>query len=1051
MASIKSAILVIVYIVSCLAQEDQTPRGPHIVREPQDTIFDKDSDLTSVSLECEADGYPRPSYKWFKDGSEIDILGDTRLTLMEGRLTIGNPRDGLDSGAYRCQAENTFGIVISREADLLFGYVDPFSTRTQPPKTATENSGFMLECQPPDAFPDLTFFWYKNVESNFVRESGRVMVASNGNLYFAKVEQQDSGDYYCVVKSSLDPAGTGAGQDLRVSKPVQVSVLSSTFTGYKAPRVSHAVQDQTVLEGDDVKLECFFEGSPVPRLSWQRVAPKSKAIPRSATYDNQNQILILRNIQLEDAGNYQCTASNYPEDNPDAQEQTSSSTGTIDVRAPPQWVKQLEDVEADIQTNAVFECEAEGTAPISYKWYRNGEQLTTRSRHSFSNNFKRLSIINLEEDDSAMYQCQASNTLLNKERAIYSTGQLTVLALAPSFDKNPMVQNQPAAKNGNVTIVCNPEAAPKPEFTWFHDDKEVTTGGRYTILENGNLFIDGVLSRDGGKYKCVVKNYLGEDEDEGQLIIRDGTVFTKWPLSKTLEVGESVTLDCRATSDPLLDLTYIWLLDGMQIDLDEDHHYKRLKDGNLEIVNAKLRQGGVYTCLAMTTVDEVSRSANVIVEGPPGPPAGVIASDVTANSCQLRWSKGSENNSPIKSYTIESRTNYEPEWVVERANIPPSDGLSVSLNSLSPWSDYEFRVIATNDIGSGKPSHPSDIYETEQDKPYMAPKNVGGGGGQTGDLRITWDPLPRQEQNAAGVGYSVYWKRAGTAGDFSKETVYVQDDGVYTVKGVPTYVQYQVRVGAFNSLGDGPNSTIVTVYSHEAAPTDYPRDVSAEAKSGSEIKVTWSRISTTNLKGRLRGYKIKYWSSEESEATAFVSTSPGIATNHIVDGLEPSTLYHVKVLAYSGGGNGPPSQGDVKVTTMKSAPLQAPYNVKASVRSLDSVAVTWSTISTGRYEEPLLGYKILYYLDGRFERDASKVTVKGATTTKGIVSGLQAGRAYLLQVQGYSEGGDGATSEPIKISLYGSAPLIGGIPSMHCVSVSLLVVCCLLHIVKYLW
>lgn len=40
------------------------------------------------------------------------------------------------------------------------------------------------------------------------------------------------------------------------------------------------------------------------------------------------------------------------------------------------------------------------------------------------------------------------------------------LAFKPSFKKRPLEAETYAAVQGNVTLKCNPEAAPKPKFSW---------------------------------------------------------------------------------------------------------------------------------------------------------------------------------------------------------------------------------------------------------------------------------------------------------------------------------------------------------------------------------------------------------------------------------------------------------------------------------------------------------------------------------------------------------------------------------------------------------
>lgn len=83
-----------------------------------------------------------------------------------------------------------------------------------------------------------------------------------------------------------------------------------------------------------------------------------------------------------------------------------------------------------------------------------------------------------------------------------------------------------AAEGGNVTIVCKPEAAPRPTFEWRKDGNVIGPGGRRTILKTGNLIISPVSRDDEGTYVCTAKNKYGSDETRGRLIVlRKSVIF----------------------------------------------------------------------------------------------------------------------------------------------------------------------------------------------------------------------------------------------------------------------------------------------------------------------------------------------------------------------------------------------------------------------------------------------------------------------------------------------------------------------------------------------
>lgn len=94
-----------------------------------------------------------------------------------------------------------------------------------------------------------------------------------------------------------------------------------------------------------------------------------------------------------------------------------------------------------------------------------------------------------------------------------------LLDLKPSFKKRPLESETYAAEQGNITINCNPEAAPRPKFVWKKDGNVIGSGGHRRIMDNGNLIISPVSRDDEGVYTCTATNIYGTDESRGRLIV----------------------------------------------------------------------------------------------------------------------------------------------------------------------------------------------------------------------------------------------------------------------------------------------------------------------------------------------------------------------------------------------------------------------------------------------------------------------------------------------------------------------------------------------------
>lgn len=57
-------------------------------------------------------------------------------------------------------------------------------------------------------------------------------------------------------------------------------------------------------------------------------------------------------------------------------------------------------------------------------------------------------------------------------------------------------------------------------------------------------------------------------------------------------------------------------------------------------------------------------------------------------------------------------------WCLSVPEVLGGKQLSASVTDLSPWVEYEFRVLASNGIGTGEPSKPSKKVRTKETRTY---------------------------------------------------------------------------------------------------------------------------------------------------------------------------------------------------------------------------------------------------------------------------------------------------------------------------------------------
>ncbi|XP_035686425.1 contactin-3-like isoform X5 [Branchiostoma floridae] len=886
---------------------------PRIIVQPEDIVYDPSSSTQRVTLNCKGEGIPAPQYRWRKNGQELNVLSDERLTLIGGNLVIDNPQKDRDAGLYECLAFNDLGIVVSRPSNLTFAFVERFSTDARPGMTVLEGHGARLVCDPPEGHPGLVFHWVKTQFPSFVDQDDRVFVSeTSGDLYFAQVRESDAGEYQCLVQSSTDHSPLSEiSIEGRYSPPITLRVTRRP-PGQVAPQLAVSERSVSALRGTTVRMECFAYGNPVPRISWRRLDQFGVETPLPVNHylDKWNQALIITKLDLQDAGFYECRAAS-------SSGSASGSTQLI-VQGVPQFLQGLSSQHVELGGRAHWEVRTDGDYTVSYTWLHNGQVLNGGGRVALasSGSTASLSISGLRAEDSGVYQCVA----FNQWGRANSAAELRAQDEPPSFGLR-LLPEIIASAGGTVVFNMRRRGVPVPTVTWKKNGANVQLGGRYSMLDGGSLRITGVQLSDGGMYTCQLTNRMGAATSTATLTVQDGSSRSSGnPSRVTVDYQQDGTLPCSTGGSSSSDVIKTWFHNGHRVDLSSDHYVKD-SDGSLKILQTTKVMEGTYVCSVETRTGSREQRAVLTVRASPDAPLHVRASDVSSRTGRVAWTAGSDNHSPVTGYIVQGRTQTDRSWTTLEsgsAEVLADDRMQTTVSELLPGNDYEFRVLGMNAIGLGEPSLPSPIYSTHSDAPVAKVGGVGGGGGDIGDLVIRWNALAEKYRGGPGFGYKIFFKKLGSTDDFSVVQVTDPNMDHYVHSPDPplgVFVAHEAKVQAFNQYGTGPMSDRAVVFSGEGPPKQV-KNLKAIDATDSSVSLRWD-IPEHN--GQVIGYRVLYFLTNDDDENGANSAEMkqldvGPETTTVVGNLTAGESYTFQVKGRTASGYGPYSDAVVAKT-----------------------------------------------------------------------------------------------------------------------------------------
>ncbi|CAN8186268.1 unnamed protein product [Coccothraustes coccothraustes] len=1024
--STKGITICLFFFVLSLAAAIEIPLSvsqlPTITEQSHTQVaYPFDEDFT---IKCEARGNPQPTFNWTKDGKPFDLSSDPRIVTSNNSGTFVIQNRGIINnfqGKYRCFASNVLGTAMSEEIELIVPSVPKFPKEKIEPLDVEHGDSVILHCNPPKGIPPLHIYWM-NIDLQHIPQDERVSMSLKGDLYFANVEESDSRSDYCCFAAfpRLRTIVQKMPMTLKVSRlkhandsgSPNAAVTKANFIKERKPKLlippesAGTSSSVTVIKGGVLLLECIAEGLPTPHLSWVKVTgnmPKDE--PET---ENFGKTLKIDQVTAADEGTYQCTASNPMG--------RARHEFHVRVEEPPQWLKKPEGGVYSVGTNLVLLCEAIGNPEPSIQWKLNGMPIDGRTfRGRIST--REISLTNLQLQDSAVFQCEATN----KHGTILASANVNVLNIAPLI-LTPDGENYATVVGYSAFLHCDIFASPAADVRWTKDDSiEPLSTFHYKLNKNGTLEIRDTKKEDSGSYACWAANSVGKRAITANLDIRDATKLAVTPKNPRVLKSHSILLKCQAEYDSHLKHSFklSWRKDGDELPVNSTEGGRIILDRDtLFISSVLLEDQGVYRCVASTALDTAEAEAQLIVLDVPDPPEDLQLSENQNRSVRLSWKAGASHNSPVNESIIEFEENHwEPEMWQELTRVPGND--TTALLSLSPYVNYQFRVVSVNAVGRSQPSRPSLRYATPPAAPDKNPENIRVEASEPNEMVMKWEPLKPLERNGPGLEYKVSWRQRGVKTDWNEELVKKHS---LTVRNVPTFVPYEIKVQAVNNLGSGPEPNITIGYSGEDVPDAAPLGVSVEVVNSTLVKVFWFGIPRDRVRGHLRGYKVSWWKTrslldgKRHHPEKHFLTFVGDRSSGMIPGLEPFSEFRLTVSAFTSRGDGPESS-PLTFETPEGVPEQ-PRFLRILNFDKDSVTLSWGLPKKANGH--LTGYILQYQIINETHEVGamSNVSVANHSALSWRLAGLSPSTKYKFYIKACTAKGCGkaATEEGLTLA-----------------------------------
>ncbi|XP_043278959.1 neogenin isoform X2 [Venturia canescens] len=868
---------------------DQGSSAPVFIAKPTEQYAIEGS---SITLECAANGNPRPSITWLKDGVAVDLAAlDSRYRKVAASSLMIMDVKEKDHGSYQCRAENDED-TLDAVAEVNVQVPPRFIKRPED-KVANENQDLEFECEIYGK-PEPKVTWLKNGER--ITLSQYWQLVNSNNLRINGLLAIDAGIFQCIGYNAAGYVQASARLTINQPKKAQSSKSTTVRSVQKKkilsqrPLYNNTWQHPSTLLGHTLSAY-----TPNPPLS---ISPSDDPADFLGPVNDPNSLYDPESHFLDDTDSFESGLEGGSVPSPPK----NLSVAIVASRFVTLRWQEPENANGDFLTYYVY-----------YKQEGSQRERVVNTLH------KQLEVVVRGLQPGVTYQFRA---VAHNSRGAGASSETLRVTTHSEADVPGPPQNLEGHATSSVSIalsweeplIVNGRISKYIVAFMKSDENEKTLETTSTNFE----LIELVPYTDYSIWLQAV-NENGPGAPSGEITVRTFSAPPSHPPHNvTLETASSTSIIIR-WEPPLEGQNGI--ITGYKIRYrrqDRRFHTNTIttegnqreytlsgleKHGDYHVRMCALNVNGTSPWTDWMSIETYENDLDESIV--PHAPV-IIRTKANADSISVSWNPPKEDKIKIRGYKIGWGKGF-PDVFTETV-----DGKQrfFTINNLEPQAEYVISLSATNDQGQGSPAYANvrtiEKSAPESVTPLTPPIGIKAIVLSANTVVLYWiDMTFPKIQFVSDSRY--YIVRYAPYPSINPRYKYFNASDLNCMIGdLRPNTQYEFAVKVVKGRRESPWSMVVLNQTQEAAPASAPRNLTVQSNEERPTAVVLRWLPPKQPNGQITGYIISYSTDiTKRDRDWIVDGMVGNKTEYAVRGLKTSTTYYFKIQARNNRGNGP--------------------------------------------------------------------------------------------------------------------------------------------------